>query len=129
MLWTYQKQHLPALPVRIGLAPYIGQGQCRVICKVTAIRRFFQTHKINVCRSITVLPQGMVTEKGVAPDGAAPQTYINLNMCSLRCRVDQNSALPGVRGKGMTSRMLVMPVTKSTRRSNPRPKPECGTVP
>ncbi len=36
----------------------------------------------------------------------------------------QNSALPGVRGKGMTSRMLVMPVTKSTKRSNPRPKPE-----
>src|SRR5262245_41630735 len=41
----------------------------------------------------------------------------------------QNSAFPGVRGNGITSRMLVMPVTNCTVRSSPRPKPECGTVP
>ncbi len=48
-----------------------------------------------------------------APDGAAPQ----------------NSALRGARGKGMTSRMFFMPVTYISARSNPRPKPACGTVP
>src|SRR5436309_724771 len=41
----------------------------------------------------------------------------------------QNSALPGTRGKGITSRMLPIPVTNCTVRSRPRPKPACGTVP
>src|SRR6266446_5917627 len=41
----------------------------------------------------------------------------------------QNSALPGVRGNGITSRMLAMPVRNRMVRSSPRPKPECGTVP
>ena len=41
----------------------------------------------------------------------------------------QNSAFFGVRGNGMTSRMLAMPVMSCTRRSRPRPKPEWGTVP
>ena len=41
----------------------------------------------------------------------------------------QNSAFPGVRGNGITSRMFAMPVTNCTIRSRPRPKPECGTVP
>jgi hypothetical protein len=34
-----------------------------------------------------------------------------------------------VRGKGMTSRMLAMPVMNSRMRSGPRPKPARGTVP
>jgi len=38
-------------------------------------------------------------------------------------QVDQKSALPGVRGKGITSRMLAMPVMNWTARSRPRPKP------
>src|SRR6266576_2684287 len=42
---------------------------------------------------------------------------------------DQNSALPGVLAKGMTSRILGTPVTNISMRSKPRPKPECGTVP
>lgn len=37
---------------------------------------------------------------------------------------NQNSALFGVRGKGITSRIFDMPVTKSNNRSNPRPNPE-----
>ena len=41
----------------------------------------------------------------------------------------QNSALPGVRAKGITSRMFEMPVMNISMRSKPRPKPECGTVP
>ena len=41
----------------------------------------------------------------------------------------QNSALPGVRGKGITSRILAMPVMNWMTRSNPRPNPACGTVP
>ena len=41
----------------------------------------------------------------------------------------QNSALPGVRAKGMTSRMFETPVTNMSIRSKPRPKPACGTVP
>jgi hypothetical protein len=41
----------------------------------------------------------------------------------------QNGALFGTRGKGITSRMFSMPVTYSTSRSRPRPKPACGTVP
>lgn len=43
--------------------------------------------------------------------------------------VVQNSAVPGVRAKGMTSRILATPVTNINRRSNPSPKPACGTVP
>lgn len=39
------------------------------------------------------------------------------------------SARPGQRGKGMTSRMCVTPVTNITSRSNPRPNPLCGTLP
>ena len=35
-----------------------------------------------------------------------------------------SSQLPTVRGKGMTSRMLPMPVRYMTQRSKPRPKPE-----
>ena len=34
-----------------------------------------------------------------------------------------------VLGYGSTSRMLAMPVIYMTQRSNPRPKPECLTVP
>ena len=45
------------------------------------------------------------------------------------CRASQNSALPGVRGNGITSRMLVIPVINCTSRSSPMPKPEWGTVP
>src|SRR5690606_13153491 len=41
----------------------------------------------------------------------------------------QNSAFPGVRGKGMTSRMLAIPVTYWIALSKPRPNPACGTVP
>jgi len=41
----------------------------------------------------------------------------------------QKSALPGVRGKGITSRMLAMPVMNWMVRSRPRPKPAWGTVP
>ena len=41
----------------------------------------------------------------------------------------QNSAFFGVRGKGMTSRMFCMPVTKRIRRSKPNPKPACGQLP
>ena len=41
----------------------------------------------------------------------------------------QKSALPGVRGKGITSRMLVIPVTNWISRSRPKPKPAWGTVP
>ena len=39
------------------------------------------------------------------------------------------SALPGVRGNGMTSRMFAIPVAYATDRSNPSPNPACGTVP
>ena len=48
---------------------------------------------------------------------------------TLRARASQNSAVPGVRAKGMTSRMLATPVTNISMRSKPRPKPACGTVP
>ena len=41
----------------------------------------------------------------------------------------QNSALPGVRAKGTTSRMLLTPVRNISSRSKPTPKPACGTVP
>src|SRR5207248_1492769 len=41
----------------------------------------------------------------------------------------QNSALPGVRANGITSRMFGTPVMNISIRSKPRPKPECGTVP
>ena len=41
----------------------------------------------------------------------------------------QKSACWGVRGNGCTSRMLVMPVTKSSSRSKPSPKPEWGADP
>ena len=50
---------------------------------------------------------------------------------SRRARNDkgQNSALPGVRAKGMTSRMFATPVMNISIRSKPRPNPECGAVP
>ncbi len=41
----------------------------------------------------------------------------------------QNSAFPGVLGIGITSRMLVIPVTYCTAGSRPSPNPACGTVP
>jgi hypothetical protein len=41
----------------------------------------------------------------------------------------QNSALPGVRAKGITSRIFGTPVRNISSRSNPRPNPACGTVP
>ena len=41
----------------------------------------------------------------------------------------QNSRCLGVLGNGMTSRILVTPVTAIKKRSNPRPNPACGTVP
>ena len=44
-------------------------------------------------------------------------------------RIGQNSALPVVRGKGSTSRMLAMPVRYMIMRSKPMPKPACGVVP
>lgn len=37
--------------------------------------------------------------------------------------LSQNSAVFGVRGNGMTSRMFCIPVTKRMRRSKPSPKP------
>src|SRR5690606_36550842 len=36
---------------------------------------------------------------------------------------------PGVRGKGITSRMLPIPETNCTSRSKPSPKPACGALP
>ena len=39
------------------------------------------------------------------------------------------SKFAAVRGKGPTSRMLVMPVTYMTMRSRPRPNPACSTPP
>ena len=46
-------------------------------------------------------------------------------------RIDASraKALPGVRAKGITSRMFEIPVINISMRSKPRPKPECGTVP
>ena len=41
----------------------------------------------------------------------------------------QNSQLPGVRAKGMTSRMFAIPVTNINIRSKPSPKPAWGTLP
>jgi hypothetical protein len=41
----------------------------------------------------------------------------------------QNSAEPGTRGNGITSRMFAIPVMNCTTRSKPRPKPACGTEP
>ena len=41
----------------------------------------------------------------------------------------QNSADPGTRGNGITSRMFAIPVMNCTTRSKPRPKPACGTEP
>ncbi len=41
----------------------------------------------------------------------------------------QNSALPGVRANGITSRIFGTPVRNINSRSNPRPNPACGTVP
>jgi hypothetical protein len=43
--------------------------------------------------------------------------------------IPQNSQCPGVRAKGITSRMFCMPVTNMSRRSKPMPKPACGTLP
>jgi hypothetical protein len=40
----------------------------------------------------------------------------------------QKSALPGWRGNGITSRMFSTPVQNCTSRSNPNPKPACGTA-
>ena len=41
----------------------------------------------------------------------------------------QYPAWPGVLGNGIASRTLARPVTYAMVRSNPRPKPACGTVP
>ena len=41
----------------------------------------------------------------------------------------QNSAFPGTRGKGITSRTFAIPVMNWTTRSKPTPNPACGTDP
>src|SRR5205807_20222 len=41
----------------------------------------------------------------------------------------QNSAFPGVRANGITSRMFETPVRNINNRSKPSPNPACGTVP
>ena len=51
------------------------------------------------------------------------------NVRATRSRDNQNSALPGVRANGMTSRIFATPVTNMSMRSKPSPKPACGTVP
>ncbi len=60
----------------------------------------------------------------------------NARPCPSRLRLSkmcvpkaQNSAVPGVRGKGMTSRMFPTPVMNMRSRSKPRPNPACGTLP
>jgi len=59
------------------------------------------------------LPRGAARRRG--PAQVAP-----------RCRVcAQLGIVPGARGKGITSRMLPMPVQYVTRRSKPTPKPAC----
>jgi hypothetical protein len=47
----------------------------------------------------------------------------------IRSSLDQNSMLSGVLGKGITSRIFVIPVRNMSRRSNPSPKPLWGTLP
>jgi|GEM_PF-519645 len=57
----------------------------------------------------------------------------SIQTCSTKAQTvgphPQNSACPGVRANGITSRMLLMPVTNISMRSKPRPNPECGTLP
>lgn len=42
---------------------------------------------------------------------------------------DYGYTLLMVRGKGIVSRICLMPVSQETVRSTPMPKPECGTLP
>ncbi len=77
-------------------------------------------------RALRQAPRRSATSElppGLSPHGRNRRTTRGLAIG------DQNSALPGARGKGITSRMLPIPVTNCTARSKPSPKPECGTVP
>jgi hypothetical protein len=79
-------------------------------------------------RLADVLNELLARCSGGPVDVASQSTISGCRLARLR-RSRQNSALPGVRGNGMTSRMLAMPVMNWTQRSRPSPKPACGTVP
>ena len=57
------------------------------------------------------------------------QAHFTPNHSAIRIRISQNSALPGVRANGITSRMFPTPVTNINMRSKPIPNPLCGTEP
>jgi len=58
-----------------------------------------------------------------------PRALPRFFLFAIRGCPHQKSALPGVRGNGITSRMFAIPVTNCTTLSRPSPKPACGTVP
>ena len=62
-------------------------------------------------------------------DPDTPVSFTSNSRAGWQSLCYQKSALPGVRGKAITSRTLPTPVTYDTSRSKPRPKPACGTVP
>ena len=62
-------------------------------------------------------------------DKCAYISVIHTKKSSQVYRENQKSALPVVRGKASTSRMLDMPVIYMIRRSKPRPKPACLVPP
>ena len=98
-------------------------------------RVFFSSGAVSVARGRSLRPRrGHLQQKGCAtsiPAASVPRTRDHLQPATGKrgSTTFQNSAVPGVRAKGMTSRMLPTPVTNISRRSNPRPKPAWGTVP
>ena len=62
-------------------------------------------------------------------DGREAPTMILVALRKKQACLTQKSALPGVRGKGITSRIFLRPVRYIIMRSNPRPNPEWGVEP
>ena len=95
------------------------EEMCALLRPNSAESGIFRERLLRACENIVsffqarrLRPSALQSRAGAVPGSAA-----------------QNAALPGVRAKGMTSRMFATPVTNISMRSKPRPKPACGTVP
>ncbi len=88
-------------------------------------------HESARSRALFLLPRQNLKEPKIRSDPWNKlQKFGGLEFPGLKRLVrSQNSQFPGVLANGMTSRIFAMPVTNMRRRSNPSPKPACGTLP
>ena len=120
---------------KVGYDPQFAQYSPGQLLRYRLLERFFHDGRHRAIEYITPTPahaQWRPKPYRVGRLLIAPPTWFGRRLVTVAGMPQfrpQKSALPGVRGKGMTSRMLAMPVMNWIVRSRPSPKPACGTVP